>query len=345
MVYNYDECPTYDGHNYSMKRGKIMKAKREKRWICGIGTFIICFMLTGCCMNHEWKEATCTEPKTCAKCGETEGEALGHTWMDATCTEAKHCSICGETEGEPLAHTWVDATCAEAKHCSICGATEGEPLEHTLTEANYQQPAICEVCGATVGEPLQADFEKYNFNYVTETDKEYPFTAKCSQTDDRANGKIVVSDYQTFASDEEHEPKEGYEWKTIKMTLTFDDENVREYGLGGVSVVDSDFYCGADFEDSSEESDFDSVNYNGVEYTECICDFDASSQWIPIGDGVTSYYEIEIRYTFRLPVGYDGKIISIFRNEISAQLGDSLDTLEELKLVMEDKDTVSFRIK
>ena len=58
----------------------------------------------------------------------------------------------------------------------MCGEAEGSALEHTLTEANYQQAATCEVCGATVGEPLQADFEKYNFNYVTETDKEYPFT-------------------------------------------------------------------------------------------------------------------------------------------------------------------------
>ena len=28
--------------------------------------------------NHDWQEATCTEPKTCKLCGATEGEALGH---------------------------------------------------------------------------------------------------------------------------------------------------------------------------------------------------------------------------------------------------------------------------
>lgn len=296
-----------------------MKAKREKRWMCGVGTFIACFMLTGCCMSHEWKEATCTEPKTCAKCGETEGEALGHTW--------------------------VEATCAEAKHCSVCGETEGEPLEHTLTEANYQQAATCEVCGATVGEPLQADFEKYNFSYVTETDKEYPFTTKCLQTDDRTNGKVVFSDYQTFASDEEHEAKEGYEWKTITVTLTFDDENAFKYGIGGIGITDFDFYCGADFEDGNEESDFYSVNYNGVEYAECTYESDFSSQWIPIGDDATFYFEGKERYTFCLPVGYDGVIISIVRDEILNQIDGSVDTLEELKLVMEDKDTINFRIK
>lgn len=30
------------------------------------------FLLSGCCMSHDWTEATCTEPKRCSKCGETE---------------------------------------------------------------------------------------------------------------------------------------------------------------------------------------------------------------------------------------------------------------------------------
>ena len=29
---------------------------------------------------HKWVEATCTEPKTCSICGETEGFSLGHKW-------------------------------------------------------------------------------------------------------------------------------------------------------------------------------------------------------------------------------------------------------------------------
>ena len=75
---------------------------------------------------------TCTAPKTCSVCGETEGEALGHTEVideavDATCTEAgktegKHCDVCGEvlvaqeeipatgehTAGEAVQENFVD---------------------------------------------------------------------------------------------------------------------------------------------------------------------------------------------------------------------------------------------
>jgi len=65
------------------------------------------FLLTGCNLlhSHKFKDATCTEPKTCIKCGETEGKALGHKYTKETCTDAKICKVCGHTEGESLGHT------------------------------------------------------------------------------------------------------------------------------------------------------------------------------------------------------------------------------------------------
>lgn len=114
-------------------------------------------MLTGCVCKHEWVEATCTEPKTCALCGETEGEALGHNWSNATCTSPKTCARCGMTEGKALGHDWIEATCTEPKTCHRCGTTEGEAVGHTFTEwkvktnATCKQEGLevrtCEVCG------------------------------------------------------------------------------------------------------------------------------------------------------------------------------------------------------
>ncbi|MBR5295995.1 MAG: hypothetical protein IKU24_05340, partial [Clostridia bacterium] len=62
-------------------------------------------------LGHSWKDANCTQPKTCAGCGATEGSALGHSWKDANCTQPKTCSTCGATEGAALGHTFVDASC------------------------------------------------------------------------------------------------------------------------------------------------------------------------------------------------------------------------------------------
>lgn len=51
--------------------------KRHIAW--GIATVWMLTALAGCGCQHQWEEATCTTPKTCTQCGETEGEALGHT--------------------------------------------------------------------------------------------------------------------------------------------------------------------------------------------------------------------------------------------------------------------------
>ena len=53
----------------------------------------------------------------------------GHTWIEATCTEPKTCSVCGETEGEPLEHEWENATLDAPKTCKLCGLTEGDPVQ------------------------------------------------------------------------------------------------------------------------------------------------------------------------------------------------------------------------
>ena len=85
---------------------------------------LLCVLLAGCKCEHEWAEATCTEPKTCTKCKETEGEPLGHNWKAATCEEPETCTRCGEQQGELADHKWKEATCEETGnilvYCSTC---------------------------------------------------------------------------------------------------------------------------------------------------------------------------------------------------------------------------------
>ena len=93
-------------------------------------------------LGHDWKDATCTEPKHCSRCAATEGEALGHDWQGATCTEPKHCSRCAATEGEALGHDWKDATCTGAKHCDRCQLTEGASADHRFVEEKVKPEAL-----------------------------------------------------------------------------------------------------------------------------------------------------------------------------------------------------------
>ena len=134
--------------------------KTKKQIMIGIAALFV-LILSGCSCKHEtWLDATCTTPKTCADCGETEGEALGHQWIDATCTEPKTCSVCGETEGKSAGHKWVDATCTEPKTCSVCGETEGKALGHKWVDATCTEPKTCSVCGETEGKTLGHTVEK-----------------------------------------------------------------------------------------------------------------------------------------------------------------------------------------
>ena len=118
---------------------------------CALALVLI-LLLAGCGCSHEWFAATCSAPKTCGLCGDTEGEPLPHTWQDATCTNAKTCTVCKATEGEALPHTWQDATCTDVKICTVCETTEGEALGHTWQDATCTIPKTCSVCQITEGE-------------------------------------------------------------------------------------------------------------------------------------------------------------------------------------------------
>lgn len=135
-----------------------------KRNILALLALCMIFTLSACRHEHVWKRATCTKPKTCSVCGETEGEALGHTWKAATCTEPRTCSECGKTKGEALGHMWKAATCTEPKTCTVCGMTEGEALGHIAPNG------ICERCGESLGKWI---IKHYVDEFKQETDEQY----------------------------------------------------------------------------------------------------------------------------------------------------------------------------
>ena len=179
-----------------------------KKFISVAFAIVIAAMLTTCMHTHTWEDATCTAPKTCSECGETEGEPLDHTWQEATCTEPKTCSLCGETEGEPLGHiveSWSigkDATCAaegeEIGTCSRCNTTVQKPipkLPHTPGELTVtknatdtlpgQKTQSCTVCGQVlktenfmlsteeVEEQYKASCTTYDYNTIARNPDEY----------------------------------------------------------------------------------------------------------------------------------------------------------------------------
>ncbi|MGN0611569.1 MAG: hypothetical protein ACI4JI_07265 [Ruminiclostridium sp.] len=60
-----------------------------KKYLYILVAAIILVLSTACAHEHEYADATCTEPKTCTICGETDGEALGHSVSIGICDKCK----------------------------------------------------------------------------------------------------------------------------------------------------------------------------------------------------------------------------------------------------------------
>ena len=120
-----DKAETCPKCGISIQKAVVKKSHKKLIIISIIVAVVLLIVIGGvavwylkentCAFGHEWQEATCTEPKTCSKCGETEGQALGHKWINATCTEPKTCEVCGTTDGDALGHT------TRMGYCDNCG--------------------------------------------------------------------------------------------------------------------------------------------------------------------------------------------------------------------------------
>ena len=148
------------------------------------GTVTAVVMLGEKDCEHEWAEATCTSPKTCKLCEETEGDPAGHSygaWVgngdgthtktcsrdsshkvnencsggSATCTDKAVCISCSEEYGELGDHSFGEWTPnGDGTHTRVCAYNE----EHTETEgcaggsATCEEKAKCSICGGEHGE-------------------------------------------------------------------------------------------------------------------------------------------------------------------------------------------------
>ena len=152
--YIYDEKATKKSQNPDIHYFKCINCNGSKSEFHKIvdGECEVCGYKDTCA--HNWKEATCTAPKTCTKCKTTEGKALGHSYIynkDITnkkgnnryhylkcerCGDEKRenhtsltkCTVCGYLKS--CSHVWKEATCTAPKTCTKCGITEGEKLDH-----------------------------------------------------------------------------------------------------------------------------------------------------------------------------------------------------------------------
>ena len=283
-------------------------------------------LLTGC-HSHQWEDATCTAPRTCVDCGETEGEALGHKWQEADCTVPISCSVCGETEGKALGHDWQEADCTTPAVCRRCGETEGEALGHDWQEADYQTPKTCSVCGEIQGKPLASEFEAAGLVCHSQENIAHEYIVGVEEDGEIKTGaRLVLTNCKTFDSDENFAAKEGYEWKTARIDIIINDKNAWMYHPL-IAWFYTDYYTIALCEESREElSEYVNrytVSFHGLEYTECL----ASLSFGEITEWQYGAQLFSLNAAFQVPKGYDGVVIGFF--DQTAGMQDEIDMSQE----------------
>ena len=96
-------------------------------------------------LGHNWKDATCTDPKTCTACGVTEGEPNGHNYDTVvtapTCTEqgyTTHTCVCG--------HSYTDAYTDPTGHVHGIPAEENRVEPSCTVPGSYDVVTRCTIC-------------------------------------------------------------------------------------------------------------------------------------------------------------------------------------------------------
>ena len=231
-----------------------------KRKLSILALALCCLLvLSGCCFHKEWYAATCTAPKTCVECGETEGEALGHVWVDATCTAPKTCSTCRLTEGEALGHAWVDATTEAPKTCTTCAATEGERI---VTDPRFTTAATKDLYGKWVA-PLSLSSDMLGvegFDGTLEMEVSIAFTNDGTMNLGYSitNNEEFMASFQTYL-----ENTMIAEFEAQGMTReAVDSAMMAQYGM------DISAFCAAVAESMNLSAAFESMSINGVYYVE-----------------------------------------------------------------------------
>ena len=115
------------------------------------------------------KEADCsgdgTRTRTCAKCGAKETEAIPateHNWKEATCVEPKTCTKCGATEGEALGHIG-----RLGEVCERCG----ELIDLTIVMPDFPQEAWLNDYNKTRVDSITYRFEGNEIIFTAKTTK------------------------------------------------------------------------------------------------------------------------------------------------------------------------------
>ena len=284
---------------------------------------LVCSM-SACGCKHEWKEATCTSPKTCKLCEATEGDVIAHEWSEANCTTPKTCKLCELTEGDAKGHNLVEANYQQGEHCADCGEVLGDPLvaEFVRTGRNYQTLNLTDAHGNTHDYTTGQNNGSIALCDVTvrwavpvEPELNSNSTAlRCYVPEGIRPWTVSVENLNDLM-----ENCEGYTWRGIHSIVRIRFSEPGNLIWGYEDFYDLTQYDKDAFHDTYSDGSKDymittsafSVNMNGEIYDQC--------QLVCFGWGRDSGVELVTFY--RVPDDYDGCVFSFIDSRVLENSG------------------------
>ena len=264
-----------------------------------------------------------------------------HTWVEATCTEPRTCAECGATEGEPLGHDLKEADYWSPGVCLRCGAE----LSPMLT------PEF-ELRGLAINMRLGEAVDYVTVCGPDAPDDPTVGRATITRYEILPSGENVESiPGKTWNLPE----KEGYEWRLIALEIVFSDANAQAYGMniknvytdyysiplwsdesrdevdhnGATHILSSDVVWSE--EDGWYEDAFE-ITYKGEQYA-CRRVYDGAFQDWNAGSRTFNLTE-----AVQVPAGYDGYVFVLY-NAAKGDAGTDWTYVYD----MADENTLFFR--
>jgi|GEM_PF-2253358 hypothetical protein len=204
---------------------------------------------------------------------------------------------------------------------TVLETKEPEETKKSKKKKNKETETETESETESETEPLPdsvSDFEKYGIKFDLEVGKPVDYTTCCY--DDESiitTGTLTVRSYTrspiTDAIIEFGEENDiyfgGYEQLTVSFDLSFDDENVIEYGISPIGRFED--YYNIDLLDDTAETFTDSY---GETYTRYEIEYEGERQYVYIwnySDHETeeNHVDLHIQRTYLVPSGYDGVVV------------------------------------
>lgn len=173
--------PVFEAHSFTEEHVEEQYKKSSadcthndvyyKTCSCGAVSATETFEVPGTALNHDWAEATCTEPKTCRRegCGATDGNPLGHD----------------------LPNAWSKDENEHWHECKRCHSKE-DAGKHEYGDDN-----ICDICEYDRTVPHTHNLKLVSANAATCTkngNKAYYACDGCDMWFEDANGSIEIAD-------------------------------------------------------------------------------------------------------------------------------------------------------